>query len=88
MQAIEWKRKSFGSVSTDAIVADLSAVFTPRCPACRNLLAEQPIEIIADFGDWHLGWRKYSCTHCGGIGSRLVLSRHTRHLQYQTHSVC
>lgn len=88
MQTIEWKRKPLGSLLADAVVADLSAWFTPRCPECRNLLQEKPIEIIADFGDWHLGWRRYSCVKCGSLGSRIVFSRDTRHLEYQTHPVC
>ncbi len=88
MQTLDWKRKSLGSFLTDTVAADRAARLSPRCPECRNLLMEKPIEIIADFGDWHLGWRRCACTNCGAIGSRLVLTRDTHYLQYQTHPVC
>ncbi len=88
MQTTEWKRKPLGSLLADTAVANVSAWFRPRCPECRNLLPENPIEIIADFAGWHLGWRRYACTHCQGRGSRIVLSHNTRNLQYQTHPAC
>ncbi len=88
MQTIGWKRDSLGSLLADTIIADGSSWLRPRCPGCGKFLQEKPIEIIADFAGWHLGWRKHDCTYCQGIGSRLVLTRSTSHLEYQTHPVC
>ncbi len=88
MQTIEWKRKPLGSTVANTIAANLSGSFSPRCPECWNALREKPIEIIADFAGWHLGWRQYTCAHCQRFGTRIVLTRNTRQLQYQTHPVC
>ncbi len=87
MQTLEWKRKSLGSFLADTVAADFAAWLSPRCPECQNLLIEKPTEVIADFGNWHLGWRKYVCANCETIGSCLVLCRDTHDLQYQTHPV-
>ncbi len=88
MQAIEWKRKSIGSFLADGVVAALTAWLSPRCPECRALVQEKATEVIADVGDWHVGWRQYACGNCDAVRSRLVVTRQPRNLQYQTHAVC
>ncbi len=87
MQTIQWKRKPLGPSVAETFVGNLSALFAPRCPECAYLLQGKPIEIIADFAGWHLGWQRYSCVRCGLLGSRLVLSRSAHHLEYQTHPI-
>lgn len=87
MQTIEWKSKPLGSVIANSLAAGRFGSYSPRCAECGSPRGEKPIEVIADFAGWHLGWRKYDCK-CHGTEARVVLSRDTHHLQYQTHPVC
>ncbi len=87
MQTLEWKRRLPTDWLKGPVIADLTPLSQHYCPACHSLLQEKRIEVIADFGAWHLGWRRYACTRCPIQGSRLVLTRETYNLEYQTHPV-
>ncbi len=88
MQTLEWKR----TLPTDWLKRPAGADIVPltqrHCPACLNRIQEDKIEVIADFGAWHLGWRRYACTRCSVQVSHLVFTRENRDLEYQTHPVC
>lgn len=88
MQALEWKRKLPTYWLKGPAITDLAPLTQQYCAECQSRLRGKRIEVIADFGAWHLGWRRYACTRCAVHWSRLVLTRDTQDLEYQTHPVC
>ncbi len=87
MQTVEWKGTLPKASLMDTIFANISTL-TPRCGRCHRPLDAKPVEVIADIGDWHVGWQRYCCHHCTYQADRLVVTRGTQHLEYKTHVMC
>jgi hypothetical protein len=88
METLRWNPFFGRSRYNNSLAASLSRIVTPRCPRCYYELRGGRVEVLTQFKNWFLGWRKLSCEHCSHSESRLVIVHAPQRLVYQTHVVC
>ncbi len=87
MQTIGFQKRTFGTLLARAVTAEIAANAAPRCSECHKTLKQEPLEVLADLGEWHLGWRKSTCTACARSQSKIEITRGEDDLEYQTHPI-
>ncbi len=88
MQTYQVKRIDFVSLLASDLDHTLYALRTPRCPACETPLKAEPVQVLAEWRDWHAGWQSRVCPHCSYAETRFTIASGDQPRIYQTHPVC
>ncbi len=88
MQTYELKLGDFLTLLARDLDNALASLRTQRCSACETPLEAEPIQVLADWRDWHAGWQSLVCPRCSHSETRFTLVTDGQPLVYQTHPVC
>ncbi len=85
---MEWKIVELWLALLLGIISVVPKFFAPRCPRCKApMKPDGELESLTHRGDWHLGWRRFSCPECSYGRVALATTNDPTAVKYQTHII-